>query len=288
MRIGIAGAGRTGCSLALALASAGACIAGVYSRRPEAASAVFGGTGIACQDDMRSLVENSDLVFLAVPDSIIAPFAVETADLCGDAVAGKVFLHLSGALTSEELKGLADRGAITGSLHPIQTFPDRKNSWQSMYGICFGFEGRDGALTAARKIVGLLSGDMLVLNPGTKPLYHAAACMLSNYTVALSHAAAGLLERAGIPGDVGMKAFGPLLKNTAENIVSSGSVNALTGPIARGDAGTVAGHLSAIGDDEGGTAEIYRTMGKLTVKLALLKGSIDGRQAEDILRVLNI
>lgn len=287
MRIGIAGAGRTGCSLALALAGAGAAVAGVYSRRPEDAALVFEGTGIACGDDIRKLVENSDLIFLAVPDSVIGPFAAGVADLCRDAVPEKVFLHLSGAVTSGELKELADRGAFTGSLHPIQTFPDRKNSWRSMYNICFGFEGRDEARMAAREIVGLLAGDMLVLNPGTKSLYHAAACMLSNYTVTLSHAAAGLLERAGIPADAGMKAFGPLLKSTAENIVSAGSVNALTGPISRGDAATVAGHLAAIGEDESGAAEAYRVMGRLTVKLALLQGTINEKQAEDILRALN-
>lgn len=286
MRIGIAGAGRTGCSLALALAAAGAQVTGVFSRKPEALAGIFAGKGIGCTGDIRSLIEKSDLIFLTVPDSEIAPFSARIASLCRNAAGGKVFLHCSGALTSAALKELSGAGAVTGSLHPIQTFPDREKSWKAMYGIYFGFEGSDGAIPAARDTVKTLGGEMLVIRPEAKPLYHAAACILSNYTAALSHTAGELLERAGIQRDIGMKAFGPLLKNTADNITTAGSAKALTGPISRGDTGTIIGHLAAIGAEDRETADLYRVLGRLTVRLALIKGSIDEAQAAALLEAL--
>ena len=286
MRIGIAGAGRVGCSLALALAAGGAEVSGVYSRRPEAAAEAFNGTDIVCEGDVRGLIEKSDMIFLTVPDSEIAPFSARIAGLCGGAAAGKVFLHCSGALTSAVLKELGELGAVTGSLHPIQTFPDREKSWRAMYGIYFGYEGQDAAIPAVNEAVGILKGQVLVIGPEGKPLYHAAACVLSNYTAALSYAAGSLLERAGISREDGMKAFGPLLRNTSANIIAEGSVKALTGPIARGDTATVLGHLAAIGADDRETAELYKILGRLTVKLARLKGGIGGEQAAALLEAL--
>lgn len=286
MRIGIAGAGRTGCSLALALNAAGACIAGVYSRKPETSADIFIGTGIACEGDISTFVRKCDVIFLTVPDSAIASFATSISMICGNDVSGRLFLHCSGAMTSAELDVLAARGAVTGSLHPIQTFPDRAGSWESMCGIHFGFEGSDEALSAARETVALLKGEMLVISREAKPLYHAAACMLSNYIAALSHAAGKLLERAGIPKDTGMKAFAPLLMSTVENIIAAGSAKALTGPISRGDTATVQEHILAIGEDDRAMAEVYKVLGRLTTELALLKGSIDEKQGEAILRVL--
>ena len=287
MKIGIAGAGRTGCSLALALAAGGAQISGVYSRKPEAVTGIFTGTGIECEGDICSLIGKSDLIFLTVSDSEIAPLSARISSLCGSAAAEKIFLHCSGALTSDALKELSDVGAVTGSLHPIQTFPDREKSWKAMYGIYFGFEGSNGAMSAVRETVGILNGELLLIRPEDKPLYHAAACILSNYTAALSHTAGELLERAGIPRDIGMKAFGPLLKNTADNITTVGSVKALTGPISRGDTATILGHLAAIGKDDWDTAELYKVLGRLTVQLARLKGSIDDVQASDLLEALS-
>jgi predicted short-subunit dehydrogenase-like oxidoreductase (DUF2520 family) len=285
MRIGIAGTGRVGCSLALALAEKGVRT-DVYSRRPEAAAGIFSGKGVALQGNIPGLVEKSDVIFVTVPDSEIAPFSAHIAGLCGGGAAGKIFLHCSGALTSAALKELEALGAATGSLHPIQTFPDRESSWKAAYGIYFGFEGSDGAMPAACETVRLLDGRLLLIAPEAKPLYHAAACMLSNYMTALSHAAGALLERAGIPQDAGMKAFGPLLRSTADNIIAAGSAKALTGPISRGDTATVLGHLAAIGADDSGTDELYRVLGRLTVRLARLKGSIDDVQAASLYEAL--
>jgi predicted short-subunit dehydrogenase-like oxidoreductase (DUF2520 family) len=281
MRIGIIGAGRVGCSLALALSQRRVPIAGIYSR--SAASAEFAAQAVRCRsfDSLKELVDTGDILFITVPDTAIAPVAREIAQISGEAgLSGKVFLHCSGALSSGVLDCIRKAGGAVGSLHPIQTFPDRRDSWESMYGICFGFEGMSGAEAAAAEIVSLLGSSMLKVDEGAKSLYHAAACILSNYMVTLSHTAARMLECAGIDREAGIRAFAPLLRSTVENISRLGSVEALTGPISRGDAGTVAAHLEAMEKMLPDEAELYKSLGRSTVLLALEKGTIDEDRAQ--------
>lgn len=287
MKIGIIGAGKVGCAFAIALADRGAEIAGVCSRTPQAAEYLSNRLDIAPAGDVIQLVKAADVVLLTVPDGAIAETAVQISRSCGCAdIGGKTFLHCSGALASAVLEPLSKAGAYTGSLHPVQTFADRKNGWKGMSGIYFGFEGSEGAADCASKLVGLLNGVLLDIRPEAKPLYHAAACILSNYTVTLSYVSGMLLERAGIDRDTGVRAFMPLLRNTVENIAAAGSVNALTGPVARGDWSTVAGHIAALDEKDNTIAGLYRVLGKMTVRLALEKGSIDEAKAGALLDVL--
>jgi len=235
------------------------------------------------------LIEKSEVLLITVPDSEISPVAYEISKIAyesGRGFKGKVFLHTSGAATSEEMAPIKDKGGFTGSLHPAQTFPDRENSWKSMFNIYFGYEGSEEAKKYASDIVKSLNGKMLMLTAESKPLYHAAACVISNYTVTLSHVAGTLLEAAGIEREIGMKAFAPLLNATVANIIDSGSVNALTGPVSRGDAETVLDHLNAMEAklyNKESTIELYKLLGKETIKLALEKGTIDDEKAEELM-----
>ncbi len=285
MKVGIIGAGRAGCAFAFALAEKGAEITGVYSRNPESAGYIAERLKTAFENDIEKLVESAEVILLTVPDTAVNELAIAISRLCSPScIKGKTFMHASGALTSKELEPLEVSGAHTGSLHPIQTFADRENGWKGMFGIYFGFEGGSGALGQARQLVELPEGHMLEIRPEAKVLYHAAACILSNYTVTLSYAAGMLLEAAGVGRDAGLKAFMPLLRNTVENIATGGSIKALTGPVARGDFLTVARHLSAMGDND--IAELYKAAGRMTVKLAEEKGSIGETAAEQLLEVL--
>jgi len=201
-------------------------------------------------------------------------------------LSGRVFLHCSGALSSEALECIRSAGGWTGSLHPIQTFPDRKTSWENMFGIYFGFEGSIEAEAASKEIVDLLDGTILMVDEGAKSLYHAAACVLSNYMATLSHTAARMLECAGIERETGIKAFAPLLQSTLENINKLGSVKALTGPISRGDSGTISAHLEALERQLPDELNLYKSLGRATVLLALEKGTINGEMALELMRLL--
>ncbi len=288
MRIGIVGAGRVGCSLAIALSKKGLPAVGVYSRNADSIRTVREKAVFTVYKDTGALVEGSDTVLITVPDTRIEEVSKEIARASQpDALAGKVFLHCSGALTATVLSDLREKGGFTGSLHPIQTFPDRTESWASMYHICFGFEGMPEAEAAAEEVTRLLDGSMLRVGPGGKSLYHAAACVLSNYMVTLSHTASGLLERAGIGREEGLVAFAPLLRSTVENILKAGSTAALTGPISRGDTATVASHLEAMERLFPEGIELYRNMGRETVLVALEKGTVDDESSRELLRILD-
>lgn len=288
MRAGIIGAGRVGCSLAIALLKKGMPITGVYSRDVVSARILMKELVCPVFDDISSLVESSDTVFITVPDTSISSVSEQIVKSCGrNSLKGKMFLHCSGALTSDELRCICEEGGFTGSLHPIQTFPNRLDSWESMYNISFGFEGSIEAEAAATEVVSLLGGEMFRVSAEGKSLYHAAACVLSNYTVTLSYVAAKLLEHAGINGEIGIRAFAPLLHSTVENITRLGIVEALTGPVSRGDTGTVAVHLKAMGQAFPNETDLYMSLGRETVELALEKGTIDEDQAGEMMKLLS-
>jgi predicted short-subunit dehydrogenase-like oxidoreductase (DUF2520 family) len=295
MSIGIIGAGRLGCSFALALADKGFKIAGVSSRNPESAGYIcerlgIGGNGVL---DYRALVLLSDIVLITVPDSEIPYISRQIAEVCSkEEIYGRIFMHCSGAAVSSLLKPLADKGAFTGSLHPAQTFPDRENSWRNLHNIYFGFEGSKEAEEASSILAESLDGTLLRIEAEAKPLYHAAACVISNYTAALAQLTGDLLQAAGLDREAGMKAFSPLFTSTVKNILEMGSVKALTGPISRGDTVTVKEHLEAMGrqfsqncDLE--TVELYKTLGRAATRLAAIKGTIDDEKAAELTKLLS-
>jgi Uncharacterized conserved protein len=284
MKIGIVGAGRVGCAFTRALYKKGAEISGIYNRTTEVAALFDLKLKRLFLSDLRQAVKNADLVILAVPDSVISAVSNSIAEQCD--ARNKVYLHCSGAMTSDILEPLKLAGAYIGSLHPIQTFADRENGWRSMYGIWFGYEGSSEASLKALEIVKLLDGSMLQINKEAKPLYHAAACILSNYMVTLSYVSGMLLQNAGIGKDEGLKAFMPLLYNTIVNLDKYGAENALTGPIARGDTITVTSHIASLDKLDKNISDFYRNIGLLTAELAYKKGSIDNRKYDDMIDVL--
>ena len=286
MKIGIIGAGRVGSAFALALTANGVEISGICSRSAQSVDYLSNKLGRAFINDVPCTVKEADVVLLTVPDTDISNMAAKIQEDSNSDIKGKTFLHCSGALTSSELETLARAGGYTGSLHPIQTFASRDDGWKGMHGIFFGYEGSAEAREKALCLVKTLNCTLLDIRSDAKPLYHAAACILSNYTVALSYVTGMLLDEAGIGKDLGIKAFMPLLGNTVENIAAEGSLNALTGPIARGDSLTVAGHLKALDDRGDVISELYRVLGRITVQLAVDKGSIDKTKAGILLEVL--
>ena len=271
-----------GCALAIALSRKGFGIGGVYNRTAETVEFLAEILGRRPQDCIRPVMANSDVVFVTVADDYIEKMAEDIASSTGDAaIRGKVFFHCSGALDSGALNALAGLGGHTGSLHPIQTFADRQNGWEGLLSnIYFGFEGCQQAFETARKIVSAFGGAMIEIKKEDKPLYHAAACMLSNYMVTLSDTAAGILESIGIDREDGMKAFMPLLEKTVKNIGAAGPAKALTGPISRGDWQVVGSHVKSIDRKCPEAGEVYRTLGRKTVRLAAAEGKI-GKESVD-------
>lgn len=283
MNIGIIGAGRLGNALAIALDKYGFGISAVYSKSEESCRELCNKLGLVMNNSLDQVITKSDVIFLCIPDNDIDIMASRIAGTFKrEEVLGKVFFHLSGALSSEVLKPLEDLGAYTASFHPIQTFADRETGWQKLPGCFFGFEGCCEAQNCAQSIVDKLGAKLVFIRKEQKTLYHAAACMISNYTVTLFHVMSKMLLKTGIEEAVAVDAFIPLLRNTVDNIEKLGYIDALTGPISRGDHKVVEQHLKSLSNEIPELTDIYRLLGKETIDIAVKKGSI---KEEDVQRL---
>ncbi len=273
--IAIVGAGRVGTSLGRLLAERGYPILGVVCRSLERAeeAVAYIGSGTAGTDP-RSAVQGAGIVLLTVPDHAVK----ESAELVATARPfdeRDLLIHASGALSADVMRTPSTERALLLSVHPIQTVADRATGYRSLRGAYFGIEGTPEAVAAGEALVATFGGRALAIKPGSKALYHAAACVASNYLVTLIDASLSLYERAGIPRTDAEAALIPLLRGTLANVDRLGLPDALTGPIERGDRETVRDHLSALealGDP--GLEALYRLLGLQTVKVAQAKNDV--------------
>ncbi|RDV84253.1 Rossmann-like and DUF2520 domain-containing protein [Ammonifex thiophilus] len=278
--VAIVGAGRVGTALAVGLKAQGYEIVAVTSRTRASACLLAGRVGAEVLAPAEA-ARRGDLVFITTPDDAIAGTA-EAIAREGGFRAGQWVAHTSGSLPAEVLRPAAEAGAIVFSLHPLQSFADRETAAELLAGSFFVFEGDENAEELARTLVADLKGSFWRLRSEAKPLYHAAACVASNYLVSLLHFMKRLAVRAGLPEEQIMPAFLPLIQGTLRNVLALGAVGALTGPVARGDQETIRRHKSALDPEEW---EIYRVLGLYTLKIARDRGLAEEkvRALEEIL-----
>ena len=284
--IGLIGAGSAGTALILALHEKGYPIVGIASRT--LASAQRCARWVGCEmasTDPRAVVPLADALFIATPDDAIREVCEGIANH-GGFRAGQIVAHLSGALTSDELEAARACGAKVMALHPMQTFADPQQGAKNMIGASFSLEGDPEAVAFGREVVEAFSGRVFVIPKDRKALYHAALCVASNYLVTVADLAARMLERAGIEKGAALEAMLPLIRGTVKNLEREGSPSALTGPISRGDASTIARHLKAMTELAPEVLDLYRTLGKETVRLAREKGGLDPEGEKAIRRML--
>ncbi|HEV2132134.1 MAG TPA: Rossmann-like and DUF2520 domain-containing protein [Longimicrobiaceae bacterium] len=202
-------------------------------------------------------------VLLAVPDAAVEEVAARLAE--SELPPGIPVLHLSGTLELEVLAPLARVGYSVGVLHPLAAVADPVEGAQRLRGAWFGIEGEGAALALAERIVHAAEGHALRLQPSMRPLYHAAAVFASNYLVALLGVAERLMARAGVSQAEARAALTQLAAGALAGVAERGPAAALTGPIARGDAGTVRLHLARLSGDE---RLLYSVLAGETLSLA--------------------
>ena len=276
--VGFIGAGKVGTALASLLHGRGVDVRAVSGRKPADGRRMALGAGLdqGAASSSAKTVASADLVFLTVPDDSIEPLCMEIAR-AGGWRAGQGVVHCSGALPSSVLQSARDAGAFIASFHPLQTFASLQAALTNMPGSTFAIEGDPELVEQLDALVELLGGTALHLRPEEKTLYHAAATIASNYTVTLASLASRLLVDQGVAPDVNT-ALGyllPLLRGTIDNLEALGLPDALTGPLSRGDVGTVASHLAALDRYAPETAHLYRHLARLTLPLAQAKGHLD-------------
>jgi predicted short-subunit dehydrogenase-like oxidoreductase (DUF2520 family) len=275
--VGFVGAGKGGQTLAAALARAGVRVTAVASRSRASAERLAALAGVPPEgvcDHAGDVPARAQLTLLTVPDDAIAGAVGEICAAHGWRP-GHAVVHCSGALPSRLLNCARAEGSPAASFHPLQAFarrpPDVAAATAALEGIVFGLEGDALLRPALERLAVVLGGRPLWLDAAVKPLYHAAAVLASNYVVTLAAAGADLLGRCGLAPDDALRALLPLLTGTLTNLSALGLPDALTGPLSRGDAGTIAGHLAALDAADPAVAALYRSLGRATVPLALAK-----------------
>ncbi len=269
--IAVVGAGRVGSTLALAASQAGYTVNAVYSRTPARAQALAQQVGARLAPDLAGLARSADLIFLAVPDDALA--GVDAAG-AGHWQPGSGVVHHSGLHGATLLEHAAADGALTGTLHPLQAITDPVSALKLLPGTFFGVSGAPALLPILRAFVQALGGRPLTIPDAAKPLYHAAAVFASNYVVTCFAQAVGILADLGIDPEEAAQALLPLTQGAVANLRSPGLPQALTGPISRGDTGTLAIHQQQLAAHEAGRLVLYRLLGQATVPVAAAQGRL--------------
>lgn len=269
MRIGFIGAGKVGSAIGLYLKRHSLQIAGYYSRSLKSAEKAAEITDSDCFDSIKALAVTCDLLFITTPDQALVDVDRQvSALLFNHSISrNKIWLHASGAYPSDCLAGIKSEGCPVGSMHPLQSFGDPYISAELLEKTFFSIEGSPEALQVIKAILQKTKGNYNEISSGQKPLYHAGACIISNYLVTLLDCGMQLMELAGMDKRTLFQAVSPLIDGTLKNIQENGTVDALTGPVARGDHNTVALHLKAIEAANPGQTEIYRALALQTISM---------------------
>ncbi len=284
--VAIIGAGAVGRVLAQRLVQCGYAVSAVLSRsEAEAAALAQQVNAPVGTDDMAALPFQVPLVVLCVPDDAIAPVARRLAALerPWDTIA---VAHTSGAHSATALDPLADCGAATFSLHPMQTITTDSDS-DALDGIYFGLEGQAQAVAQAVVLVRDLGAQALTVPSAAKTRYHLAGVLASNGLVALMGLVNEVLASVGIDPDDSGALMGPLIQNTWANLAASSPDDALTGPVKRGDLGTVVAHLDELATHLPHLLPTYAALSNEMVRLAVRSGQLSADQAEPLLNALH-
>ena len=282
MRIGFIGAGTVGTALAIRLHEAGYPIVAAASRRLASANALAArAPGCVAMENHQDVLGVANLVFLTVPDDAI----LDTANGL-EWEARHMVVHCSGALGLEALHGPHRLAAQTGALHPLQTFSSVNVALENLPGSTFAVEAGEPLLGILKGFATDLGGNAVELESRDRILYHVSGVIASNYLVALANMAAELWEEFGMDRVEGLRALLPLIKGTVRNLEEIGLPDSLTGPIARGDAGTVEKHIVEIADRRPELLNAYRELALRTIPIAQEKGRIDLEDADKLRRIL--
>lgn len=280
----IIGTGMVGTAIGFLLKKAGYKITAISDKSPAALKRARSYIEDVFFCNPREAPDKADFILITTPDDTISSACREVA--LGPSIKNKFVFHMSGAGDLALLESAKKAGAIVGSIHPLQSFSSIDQAIQNIPGSYFAITADNKAKTLAKNIVCNLGGIPFFISSSQKPLYHAAACIASNYLVALLHTVEAIYKAIGLNEKDAKKAYLPLVYGSLKNIEKSDSVSSLTGPIARGDSGTIKKHTASISKNLPQFSSLYSSLGLITVKVAQKKGSLNARQAKEINAIL--
>jgi len=299
--IGIIGAGRLGTTLAAAINKkkiSGIELVAISSKTGDAlirAQDIIGTVknNLIFTTDNNKCAAEADCIFICTPDDIIENVCKSIVQSNPGDIKAKLFIHFSGAKTLKVLSSASEAGAHTASIHPIKSFASINDSIETLPGTIYGVTYPVKPHSESRKFIDYfvlsMGGTIIEVEDEKKSLYHAAACVASNYLVALVNYAVSIHEGIGIKKEDSLRALSGLIEGTIANIKKLGPQQALTGPIARGDTGTVEEHLANFSKYLGPDRDlVYSIMGYETAKLACQNGWIKKPVLEEFRKIFKI
>jgi len=279
-RIGIIGTGVVGTAVGVVLNQKGYEITGVYDVKSESTKQIVERIRCAACSTPQEVSRSADILLITTSDSVIQSVANSLAEAVAF-YADQTIIHMSGALSSEIIDRAKDFGARVLSVHPVQSFASLERAIEVLPGSIFSIEGDKEAYDTAVAFVEALGGEYFFIDRKAKPLYHAGACVVSNYLVTIIDFGVKLLESTGISRQMALKALMPLINGTVKNIENIGIPRALTGPVARGDLATVIKHMECMEEMAPELLKLYGALGVHTAQVAVDKGTIDRDSMEE-------
>jgi len=282
LRVGVIGAGKVGVVLGAALARAGhkvVAVSAVSDASARRAAAMLPGVPVRRPPEV---IAESDLVLLTVPDDAL-PGLVNGLATTEAQVAGRLLAHASGRYGVGVLDATTRLGGLPLALHPVMTFAGLPDDLNRLSGISFGITAPAALRPVAEGLVIEMGGEPVFIDEDHRGLYHAALASGANHLVTLVVEAAELLSKAGVPDPARM--LRPLLSAALDNALVLGDAG-LTGPVARGDADTVASHVAALQQASPEALRAYVALARLTADRALAAGRLAPPHAQRLLDVL--
>jgi predicted short-subunit dehydrogenase-like oxidoreductase (DUF2520 family) len=244
MKIGFIGAGKVGIAIAHALKSKGFEVATVTDVTGEKAlnmARQYLGDSVSYTDNNMEVIGTCDIVAITTQDGVIRDVVKEIHEKA-EHLDDKLFFHTSGAHPSSILKPLDEKGAILGSLHPLQTFPDIDSAIRVLPSTYIFIEGDERALRILETLGKGIGQAVIPIDGKNKIYYHLSAVFICNLLCALLYSGEDIMKKIDIP----LEPFFPIINATLQNIEAKGPLLSLTGPIVRGDSETVEGHIDAL------------------------------------------
>jgi predicted short-subunit dehydrogenase-like oxidoreductase (DUF2520 family) len=282
LRVGVIGPGRVGVALARALAAAGHDVVATTQASQASIDRMLASFPRITIGEPVRVVSLADLILLTVPDDVL-PGLVSGLAATDAPYSGRLIAHASGRYGTRVLDPATERGGLPLALHPVMTFTGRDDDTERMTGVSFGVTAPEPLRTVAEALVIEMGGEPVFIAEDKRELYHAALASAANHLVTLVAEGMDLLGRAGAPNPARM--LGPLLSAALDNALRFGDAG-LTGPVARGDAGTVAAHVAALGEVSPAARAAYLSLARLTAERALAGGLLKAADAERLLDVL--
>lgn len=282
LEVGVVGAGRVGAVLGAALSRAGhkvVAASGVSEASRSRAASLLPGVPLL---PVEEVVARAELLLLTVPDDAL-PDLVAGLTATHAWQAGQIVVHTSGRYGVRVFEPAAGHHLIGLALHPAMTFTGTAMDLTRLTDCCFGITAPEGLRPVAEALVVEMGAEPVWIEEDDRERYHAGLAHGANHLVTLVAQAMQVLGSAGVqePGRV----IAPLLHAALDNALRLGD-GALTGPVARGDAGTVAAHLRQLADETPDIRATYLALARATAERALASGRMTASTAEPLLDIL--